>query len=83
MIIIGKLNEADIGFLEFRPSEVAAAVAISVSMEVQAVDIDKYLGCLIHVDKVINNKICYCQRRTLALAREVIGAFVDPFAYLL
>ncbi|XP_043713750.1 cyclin-D3-1-like [Telopea speciosissima] len=40
-----------IDFLDFRPSEVAAAVAISVSSENQTVDIDKAVSCFIHVKK--------------------------------
>ncbi|CAL9001816.1 unnamed protein product [Prunus brigantina] len=41
-----------IDFLEFRPSEIAAAVAICISGETQAVDIDKAISCFMHVDKV-------------------------------
>ncbi|KAA8530775.1 hypothetical protein F0562_005457 [Nyssa sinensis] len=40
-----------IDFLEFRPSEIAAAVAISVSGEIQAINIDKAVACFIHVEK--------------------------------
>lgn len=40
-----------IDFLEFRPSEICAAVAILVSVEVQAVDIDKAISCLVHLRK--------------------------------
>ncbi|XP_043710871.1 cyclin-D3-1-like [Telopea speciosissima] len=40
-----------IGFIDFRPSEIAAAVAISVSSENKTVDIDKALSCFIHVEK--------------------------------
>ncbi|XP_055810962.1 cyclin-D4-1-like [Solanum dulcamara] len=41
-----------IDFLEFRSSEIAAAVAISVSREMQAKDIDKAMPCFfIHVQK--------------------------------
>ncbi|KAM1052909.1 hypothetical protein FF1_000433 [Malus domestica] len=42
-----------IDFLEFRPSEIAAAVAICISGEIQAqaVDIDKAISCFEHVDK--------------------------------
>ncbi|KAL9463994.1 hypothetical protein AB3S75_001738 [Citrus x aurantiifolia] len=39
-------------FLEFKPSEIAAAVAISVSREdEQAQNIDKAISCFIHVEK--------------------------------
>ncbi|KAG5026905.1 hypothetical protein AAZX31_08G271400 [Glycine max] len=40
-----------INFLEFRPSEIAAAVAISVSREMQAEEIDKTLTCFFIVGK--------------------------------
>lgn len=40
----GKLN-AGIDFLEFRSSEIAASVAMSVSGEIQAKDIDKAMPC--------------------------------------
>ncbi|XP_040992612.1 cyclin-D4-2-like isoform X2 [Juglans microcarpa x Juglans regia] len=40
-----------IDFLEFRPSEVAAAVAISVSRQMQAMDIDRAMPCFIYVEK--------------------------------
>ncbi|KAL2521776.1 Cyclin-D4-1 [Forsythia ovata] len=41
-----------IDFLEFRPSEVAAAIAMYVSgEEIQAMDIDKTLSCFIRVEK--------------------------------
>ena len=36
--------------MEFKASEIAAAVAICVSEEIQ--DIDKAMSCLIHVDEV-------------------------------
>ncbi|KAJ1442146.1 Cyclin-like [Sesbania bispinosa] len=38
-------------FLEYRPSEIAAAVAISVSRELQAKEIDEALSCLVIVEK--------------------------------
>ena len=41
-----------IDFLEFKPSEIGAAVAIYVSGEIQAVGIDKAMSCLVHVEKV-------------------------------
>lgn len=50
--LVGKLNTAGIEFLEFKPSEIAAAVAMYVSGEIQAMDIDKALSCLIGVEKV-------------------------------
>ncbi|KAF5451480.1 hypothetical protein F2P56_026586 [Juglans regia] len=40
-----------IDFLEFRPSEIAAAVAISVSRQMRAVDIDRAMTCFIFVEK--------------------------------
>ncbi|CAK9147097.1 unnamed protein product [Ilex paraguariensis] len=42
---------AGIDFLEFRPSEIAAAVAMCVSREIQVIDIDKALPCFIHVEE--------------------------------
>ncbi|XWS29581.1 hypothetical protein CRYUN_Cryun24cG0041200 [Craigia yunnanensis] len=42
---------AGIGFLEFRPSEIAAAVAISVSGEMQTLAIDKAISSFIFVEK--------------------------------
>lgn len=38
--------------MEFRPSEIAAAVAISISRQIQEVDIDKAMSCFKHVEKV-------------------------------
>lgn len=38
--------------MEFRPSEIAASVAISVSRQMQAEVIDKAMSCLIHDEKV-------------------------------
>lgn len=46
---------AGIDFLEFRPSEIAAAVAMCVSGEIQPIDIDKAMSCFIHVEKVNNS----------------------------
>ncbi|XP_058075876.1 cyclin-D4-2-like [Magnolia sinica] len=40
-----------IEFLEFRPSEIALAVAISVSGESQTVDLDKAISYSMHVEK--------------------------------
>ncbi|GMI68703.1 hypothetical protein HRI_000539600 [Hibiscus trionum] len=40
-----------IDFLEFRPSEIAAAVAISVSGDMQTVAIDKAISCFTFVEK--------------------------------
>ncbi|XP_028078365.1 cyclin-D4-2-like isoform X2 [Camellia sinensis] len=49
-LILGIIKGID--FLEFRPSEVAAAVAMSVAEEAQTVDINKAISLLIeHVDK--------------------------------
>jgi len=42
-----------INFLEFKPSEIAAAVAISVSRKLQAEEIDEALTCFVSVGKVI------------------------------
>ncbi|KAJ8476171.1 hypothetical protein OPV22_019898 [Ensete ventricosum] len=48
-LILGTIREID--FLEFRPSEIAAAVALSALKETQDSGIDKFLTCLSHVDK--------------------------------
>ncbi|XP_058096994.1 cyclin-D3-1-like isoform X2 [Magnolia sinica] len=49
-LILGTIR-GGIEFLEFRPSEVAAAVAITVSGETQTVDFNKAVSCCIHVEK--------------------------------
>lgn len=41
-----------IDFLEFRPSEISAAVAICVTRETEEVDIDKAMSGIIHFEKV-------------------------------
>lgn len=43
---------AGIDFLEFKPSEIAAAVAIHVSGKIQVVDIPKAVSCFIHLEEV-------------------------------
>ncbi|KAL9241378.1 hypothetical protein vseg_015498 [Gypsophila vaccaria] len=40
-----------IEYLEFKPSEIAAAVAMSVSAEFQAVDFDNATACFLHLEK--------------------------------
>ncbi|KAK6923813.1 Cyclin, N-terminal [Dillenia turbinata] len=40
-----------IDFLEFKPSEIAAAVAIAVSGEVQTMGIEKFISCFINIEK--------------------------------
>ncbi|KAK6923339.1 Cyclin, N-terminal [Dillenia turbinata] len=40
-----------IDFLEFKPSEIAAAVAIVVSGEMQIVDIEKFMSCFMNIEK--------------------------------
>lgn len=52
VVLIECLDAAGIEFLEFKPSEIAAAVAMYVSGEMQAMDIDKALSCLVGVEKV-------------------------------
>jgi len=42
-----------VNFLEFKPSEIAAAVAISVSRKFQAEEIDEALTSFVIVGKVI------------------------------
>lgn len=41
-----------IEFLAFRPSELAAAVSLSVLRETQIVQVEKALSCCVHVVKV-------------------------------
>ncbi|XP_062100184.1 cyclin-D4-2-like [Humulus lupulus] len=48
-LILGTIRGID--FLEFKPSEIAAAVAISVSGEIKAVDIDRAICSFTHVHK--------------------------------
>ncbi|KAI4328147.1 hypothetical protein L6164_020528 [Bauhinia variegata] len=48
-LILSTIRGVD--FLEFRPSEIAAAVAISVSGELQAIEIDKGISCFLIVEK--------------------------------
>lgn len=50
---MGQQLNAGIDFLEFKPSEIAAAVAISACGEMQGLDIDNLMPCLKHVDKVM------------------------------
>ena len=45
---------AGIDFLEFRPSEISAAVAICVTREAQTLDINKAMSNIIPVEKVNN-----------------------------
>eukprot|EP00268_Persea_americana_P035085 TRINITY_DN3463_c0_g2_i3.p1 TRINITY_DN3463_c0_g2~~TRINITY_DN3463_c0_g2_i3.p1 ORF type:complete len:127 (-),score=27.28 TRINITY_DN3463_c0_g2_i3:22-402(-) len=49
MLIFGTIR--GIQFLGFRPSEVAAAVAISVTEEIQTVDFNKAVSSCVHVEK--------------------------------
>ncbi|CBI18712.3 hypothetical protein VitviT2T_010728 [Vitis vinifera] len=63
-----------IDFLEFKASEIAAAVAICVSEEIQ--DIDKAMSCLIHVDE---GRVLKCVQliqnaALLGASTEVAGA---------
>ncbi|KAK6920351.1 Cyclin, C-terminal domain, partial [Dillenia turbinata] len=48
-LIISTIKGID--FLEFKPSEIATAVAIAVSGEVQTVDIEKFISCFINIEK--------------------------------
>lgn len=71
---------AGIDFLEFRPSEIAASVAISVSRQMQAeVIIDKAMSCFIHVEKVkwvVPTEIKPGQdKSSLALKKEIMPVF--------
>lgn len=44
--------DADTDFLAFRPSVIAAAIALLVLRETQMVDVEKKLSCCTHVMKV-------------------------------
>ncbi|KAK7361381.1 hypothetical protein VNO77_03437 [Canavalia gladiata] len=67
-------------FLEFRPSEIAAAVAISVSRELRAKDIDEAITCFVIVEK---EKILKCIEliRDLSLIQVSanMGSNIGPF----
>ena len=54
---------AGIDFLEFRPSEIAAAVAISVSVEMQTLAIDKAISSFIFVEKVKRKRKSWCPQK--------------------
>ncbi|CAL9082034.1 unnamed protein product [Musa textilis] len=56
-LILGTVRE--IGFLEYRPSEIAAAVALSVLKDTQILDLDQALACCIHVNK---ERVLKCHR---------------------
>ncbi|KAK7386735.1 hypothetical protein VNO78_27070 [Psophocarpus tetragonolobus] len=71
-----------INFLEFRPSEIAAAVAISVSRELQVEEIEKVLTCVI----VEKERILKCLEliRDLSLIQDSanLGSNLTPFVPL-
>lgn len=72
---------AGIDFLEFRPSEIAAAVAISVSRQMQAVDIDKALSCFKHVEKVklvVPTQINSGQDKSAFVLRKILPFIFVP-----
>lgn len=50
---------AGIDFLEFRPSEIALAVAISISGELQAPDMNKAILSFPYMEKVIQKELCF------------------------
>ncbi|CAL9067675.1 cyclin-D4-1-like isoform X2 [Musa acuminata AAA Group] len=56
-LILGTVREID--FLEYRPSEIAAAVALSVLNDTQILDLDQALACCIHVNK---ERVLKCHR---------------------
>ncbi|TKY58705.1 Cyclin-D3-1 protein [Spatholobus suberectus] len=69
-----------INFLEFRPSEIAAAVAISVLRELQAEEIEKALTCFVIVEK---GRILKCLEliKDLSLIQDSanLGSNLAPF----
>ncbi|OMO56237.1 hypothetical protein CCACVL1_26685 [Corchorus capsularis] len=62
-----------IDFLEFRPSEIAAAVAISVSTEMQTLAIDKAISSLILVEKGRVLKCVELMKDLSLINRSAIG----------
>lgn len=70
--------------MEFRPSEIAAAVALCISGEVmQGVDMEKAISCFIHVEKVkrLSQRCKPINDRTnlLLLLRKGVGYNFDLF----
>ena len=66
---------AGIDFLEFKPSEIALAVAMSVSGVVQAADINKAILAFPYMEKVIQKAL---KKRHLCL----LGCFVLNVCFL-
>ncbi|KAA8528341.1 hypothetical protein F0562_035696 [Nyssa sinensis] len=67
-----------IDFLEFRPSEIAAAVAISVAVETQTVDTEKAISVLIqHVEK---ERVLKCVKLIQESSLIISGSAKDPSA---
>ena len=62
---VGGILNAGIDFLEFKPSEIAAAVAISVAVENKTVDTEKAISALAqHVQKVKTQKSWWSKFQT-------------------
>ncbi|XP_074294494.1 cyclin-D4-1-like [Silene latifolia] len=59
-----------IDYLEFKPSEIAAAVAICVSAEIQAVDIDKATARFIHLEK---GRVLKCVEMVKGMSQNGVG----------
>ena len=51
------LINVGIDFLEFKPSEIAVAIAISVLAEIQAVDVAKAVSYFTHLEKVMKTQV--------------------------
>lgn len=76
---------AGIDFLEFRPSEIAAAVAISVAAETKTVDIEKAISVLIqHVEKVYLHLLLVVKgvHKPLQVGRTLMMFFLCFFSSL-
>lgn len=82
MVFGGWEFNAGIDFLEFRPSEVAAAVAISVAREGKTVDTEKAISLLLqHVEKVFG--FCGGPRTNIKTQLDINDDLCIVFACLL
>ncbi|XP_073004086.1 cyclin-D3-1-like isoform X1 [Typha latifolia] len=77
-LILGTIRGTE--FLEFRPSEIAAAMALSALVETQFMDIDKALSCCIHVDKWLQESAlrCYEMIQDMALVNKRSNNTASP-----
>lgn len=67
----GEKLKAGIDFLEFRPSEIAAAAAIFVSGEIPTIDIDNPdKSYFLHLEKVLESKLVGNQGLKNSVAKD-------------